>query len=168
MELATDRLLLDRLSLGDAGFIQRLLNEPSFKAYVGDKGIRTLDDARQYLRDIVLAHYAAHDFGLCRVRLKAGEAPIGVCGLVKRAQFVDPDLGFAFLCEHWSQGYAFEASRAVLDAAAREPGMTRIIAMADADNAASVRLLGKLGFRFTRMVTMAGDADPVCQYALEI
>jgi RimJ/RimL family protein N-acetyltransferase len=56
----------------------------------------------------------------------------------------------------------------VLDAAAREPGMTRIIAMADADNAASVRLLGKLGFRFTRMVTMAGDADPVCQYVLEI
>ena len=168
MELATDRLLLDRLSLGDAGFIQRLLNEPSFKAYVGDKGIRTLDDARQYLRDMVMAHYAAHGFGLCRVRLKADETPIGVCGLVKREQFADPDLGFAFLCEHWSHGYAFEASRAVLDLAARDLDMTRILAMADADNAASVRLLGKLGFRYTGMVTMAGDADPVCQYVLEI
>jgi RimJ/RimL family protein N-acetyltransferase len=102
------------------------------------------------------------------VRLRVDETPIGVCGLVKREQFVDPDLGFAFLREHWSQGYAVEASRAVLDAAARELGMTRIVAMADAENAASVRLLGKLGFRYTRMVTMAGDVDPVCQYCLEI
>jgi RimJ/RimL family protein N-acetyltransferase len=144
------------------------LNEPSFKAYVGDKGIRTRDDARQYLREVVTAHYATHGFGLFRVRLKAGEMPAGICGLVQRAQFADPDLGFAFLCEHWSQGYAFEASRAVLDSAARDLGMTRILAMADANNAASVRLLRKLGFRYTRMVTMAGDSDPVCQYGLEI
>jgi RimJ/RimL family protein N-acetyltransferase len=94
--------------------------------------------------------------------------PIGICGLVKREQFADPDLGFAFLCEHRSQGYAFEASRAVLDSAARDLGMTRILAMADAENAASVRLLGKLGFDFTGMVTMAGDSDPVCQYRREI
>jgi RimJ/RimL family protein N-acetyltransferase len=117
---------------------------------------------------MILAHYATHGFGLCRVRLKSSDVPIGICGLVKRAQFADPDLGFAFLCEYWSHGYAFEASRAVLDTAARNLGMTRILAMADADNAASVRLLDKLGFGYTGMVTMAGDSDPVCQYRLEI
>lgn len=144
------------------------MNQPSIKAYVGDKGIRTRDDARQYLRDMVLAHYVSHGFGLCRVRLKSSEAPIGICGLVQRAQFAYPDLGFAFLCEHWSQRYAFEASRAVLDSAAHDLGMTRILAMADVDNAASVKLLGKLGFGYTDMVTMAGDSDLVCQYRLEI
>jgi RimJ/RimL family protein N-acetyltransferase len=157
--------LLDRLSVADAAFVLRLLNEPSFREYIGDKGVRTLGDARAYLEEVAIAHYEKHGFGLYRVRLRSSGEPVGICGLVRRAEFPDPDLGFALLHDHWSRGYAFEASGAVLDFAFRQLGLARVVAMADADNAASNRLLVKLGFRYERMVTMPGEDSEVRQYA---
>ena len=140
--LETPRLTLRPFTRADAPFALRLLNEPSFHAHIGDKGVRDLDGARAYLEGGPLASYGRHGHGLMAVALKATGQPIGMCGLLKREHLERPDLGYAFLPEAWGQGYALEAARAVLDEAKRD----RVLALVSPANAASIRLLEKLGF----------------------
>ena len=166
IELETDRLTLSRFTLDDAPFIFALLNEPSFTQFIGDKGIDTLEDAAGYLRDVPIAHYARHEYGLYRVGLKPDGTAVGMCGLVNREEFPAPDLGFAFLKAYWALGYAYESSVAVLHAARERHGLPRVLAMADEGNVASTRLLEKLGFNCEGTVTMPGETTPVLQYAV--
>lgn len=164
--IITERLALSHASYADCAFIVELLNEPSFRRFIGDKGVRNLDDARRYLHDACLAHYAMHGYGLYRVGLRDDDAPLGICGLVKRDAFPEPDIGFAFLAAHWAKGYAFEAATAVLQEGRQVFGLTRILAIVDSENESSVRLLEKLGFGFERMVRMPGEAVDIRQYAI--
>lgn len=165
--LETDRLSLSRLSCDDCEFIFELVNEPSFRQYIGDKGISNLHDAREYLKKSFIGHYQKHGFGLYQVSRRTDERPLGICGLVKRDEFDCPDLGFAFMKAYWSNGYAYESSVAVLDYGWRGLGLKRIIAMADGENRSSTRLLDKLGFEFERMARMPGETEDVRLYALE-
>jgi RimJ/RimL family protein N-acetyltransferase len=160
MIVATPRITLRRVASDDAAFIRTLLNEPSFLRHIGDKGVRTLDDARAYIAEGPQASYARFGFGLYLVELNASRVPIGLCGLLKRDELDDIDLGFAFLPAYWSQGYAAEAARAVLDHAREALGVARVVAIVSPGNDASIRLLGRLGFTFERMVRLhAGDAE---------
>jgi RimJ/RimL family protein N-acetyltransferase len=152
--LVTARLTLRRFTEEDAGFVLRLLNEPSFLHFIGDRGVRTLDDARRYLRDGPLASYERHGFGLYLVALAADSTPIGMCGLIQREELADVDVGFAFLPEHWSRGYAFEAAAAVVEEGKRTFGLERIAAITTPDNAGSIRVLEKLGLRYERRVRL--------------
>jgi len=165
--LTTQRLTLSRLSYDDCEFIYELVNEPCFKRFIGDKGVHTRDDARGYLRDGPIGSYERHGYGLFLVCHSDDGTKLGICGLVKRDGFDDPDLGFAFLNRHWHNGYAFESSVAVLDYGRKTLGLGRIIAMADKDNRSSVQLLEKLGFTYEKMVRMAGDTADVCLFGLE-
>jgi RimJ/RimL family protein N-acetyltransferase len=148
--IETARLAVRKFSEDDAEFMLRLLNEPSFLRYVGDRGVRTIADACKYIREGPLASYERHGFGLYLVELKDSRVPIGICGLLKRESLEDCDVGFAFLTQFWSKGYAFEAASAVL-AQARAAGRKRILAITSQDNIASIALLEKLGFRFDRL-----------------
>ncbi len=112
--LETERLSLRHFSLADAPFILTLLNEPSFLRYIGDKQVRNIDDAKQYLLDGPIASYKRNGFGLYLVELKDSRTPIGMCGLIRRAELPDVDIGFAFLPDFWNQGYAHEAATAVM------------------------------------------------------
>lgn len=165
--LRTDRLTLAELSFDDVDFVFELLNEPTFKRYLGDKGIETTEDARNYLRDVPLQQYENHGYGLYRIGAGNDDVATGICGLVSRDEFPDPDLGFAFLSAHWGKGYAYESSLAVLAEGRDAHGLRRIIAMADEDNVASTRLLNKLKFRFEGMVIMPGETQEIRQYAIE-
>src|ERR1700694_4605728 len=127
--LETVRLTLRRLSLDDAGFILALLREPSFLRYIGDKGVRTRDDACRYIADGPMASYDRFGFGLYLVQRKAGGEPIGICGLLKRGWLEDVDLGFALQPRFWGEGYAFEAASAVLAHARERLGLRRIVAV---------------------------------------
>ncbi|HEY0514965.1 MAG TPA: GNAT family N-acetyltransferase [Thermoanaerobaculia bacterium] len=162
--LETDRLLLRRLTLDDAEFILRLLNEPSFLKNIGDKGVRTLEQAAGYLREGPIASYRLHGHGSYLVALKESRQPIGMCGLLKRDQFEEVDIGYAFLPEFWSRGYAFEAAAAVLDFGRRTLGLGKIIALVSPGNAGSINLLEKLGFTPSGTVRMKPDADEVAVY----
>jgi len=166
--LETERLRLSELSYDDCEFIFDLVNEPPFKRYIGDKGVRTLDDAREYLRKGPIGSYEKHGFGLYLVSLREDETPLGICGLVKREEFDYPDLGFAFQERHWAKGYAYESSLAAIEHAGIQLGFTHILAMVDGDNASSRRLLEKLGFHFEHMVRMPGGSEDICGYALDI
>lgn len=165
--LETARLALRRLCLDDAGFILGLLNQPSFLRFIGDKGVRDIEDARTYLRKGPLDSYERFGFGLYLVLLRDGGVPIGMCGLLKRESLEDVDLGFAFLPEHWSQGYAFESAAAVVAYATRQLGLGRVVAVTTPDNRASIRVLEKLGLRFERMVRLSEGAAELRLYAPE-
>lgn len=149
--LETERLLLRHFNPDDAPFILALLNEPSFLRYIGDKKVRTLDDARQYILNGPVATYERHNFGLFQVELKDSHTPIGMCGLLKREELPHPDIGFAFLPDFWNKGFAFEAAAAVLKDARERLQLDRLLAIVNPDNEASIRLLEKLGFNFEQM-----------------
>ncbi|HZS08031.1 MAG TPA: GNAT family N-acetyltransferase [Blastocatellia bacterium] len=161
----TDRLRLRRLSVDDADFILRLLNEPSFLEYIGDKGVRTMDDARSYILNGPVASYEKHGFGLWLVELKESGASAGLCGLLKRDVLEDVDLGYAFLPEFWSRGYALEAASAVLSWARGTLGLRRVVAVTNVDNQSSIRLLEKIGFEYERMVRLSDGAPEVKLFA---
>jgi RimJ/RimL family protein N-acetyltransferase len=159
--LETKRLVLRKLSVDDAEFVLELLNEPSFLRYIGDKGVRNLDDAGQYIVNGPVASYERNGFGLYLVKLKPNGTPIGISGLVKRDTLPDADIGFAFLPAYWSQGYAFESAAAVMNYAREALGLTRIVAITSPDNDASAKLLGKIGLRFERLIKLSEDGDEV-------
>lgn len=161
LNLETSRLRLRPFTLTDAPFALRLLNEPSFLEHIGDKGVRDLEGARGYLERGPMASYAKHGHGLLAVELKATGEAIGMCGLLKRDTLDDADLGYAFLPEAWSQGFALEAARAVMDDAKRE----RLLAIVSPKNAPSIRLLEKLAFRFERLAALYDGEPEVAVYA---
>jgi RimJ/RimL family protein N-acetyltransferase len=162
--LETNRLLLRYFTSDDAAFILRLLNEPSFIQNVGDKGVRTLEQASSYLLEGPIKSYQIHGHGLYLVALKESLQPIGMCGLLKRDQFEDIDLGYAFLPEHWSKGYAFESASAVLKFGLNVLGRTKTLAIVSPGNAASIKVLHKLGFSFSKFVQMPPDNSEVALY----
>ena len=153
--LQTERLILRQLSIDDAEFILELLNEPSFLHYIGDRGVRKLEDAAQYILNRLVPSYERNGFGLYLVELKQGGTPMGICGLVKRDTLPEPDIGFAFRPEYWSKGYAFESAAAVMSYAKDKLGLNRVLAIASPDNEASEKLLGKIGLRFERMIKLS-------------
>ena len=156
----TARLRVRHFTLGDAPFILRLLNEPTFIQNIVDKGIRTLEGAQEYLRTGPIASYERNGFGLNCVELRDSLAPIGMCGLIKRDSLEDPDLGYALLPEYCSQGYAFEAASAVMATAGGEFGMRRVVAVTSADNDRSIRLLARIGFKYEGMIALyPGEPD---------
>lgn len=168
VEMETERLLIRSLTLDDDALVLRLLNEPGFLRYIGDKGVRDLEGARGYLRDGPLASYTRHGFGLWHVALKRDGAAIGMAGLLKRDELDDADIGYALLAEHGGKGYALEATRAVMAHARGLPGMHRVLAIVDPDNAASIRLLGKLGFQGEGTVKLSGSEAVLRLFAVAL
>ena len=163
--LETDRLTLRRLSVEDAAFILDLLNQPSFLRYIGDKGVRTLDDARNFVLNGPMASYERFGFGLYLVEKKETRDPIGICGLLKRETLEDVDIGFAFLPQFWRRGYAFESAAAVLAHGRDVLRLDRIVAITSPDNDASIRVLNKIGLKFERMIKLSEDAPAVKLFA---
>ncbi len=163
--LATERLHLRAFTLDDADFILRLLNEATFIANIGDRGVRTLDDARAYLAAGPLASYAANGFGLWLIEQRTDRQAVGMCGLLKRDVLPDADIGYALLPEFAGRGYALEAAAATLELAQQTLGLARILAIVNPSNAGSIRLLERLGFAFERMVQMSAGSSEICLYA---
>lgn len=151
------RLSLRRMAPTDAAFILELLNDPAFIEYIGDRHVRTLDDARAYIANGPAASYQRFGFGLWLVQRKQTREPIGICGLLKRDSLDDVDIGFAFLPAFRGRGYALEAAAAVKAYASETLGLGRIVAITNPDNLRSIRLLEKIGFVFENRVRIAED-----------
>lgn len=142
----TGRLVLRQLVAADAEFLCRLLNEPSWLQNIGDRGVRTVPDAQRYIQDKFIGSYETQGFGMYLTELKVEEAPIGLCGLVRRSYLPGPDIGFAFLPEFWGGNYAFEAAAAVMRYSSSNLGLTKLLAIVKPDNVRSAKLLERLGF----------------------
>lgn len=166
--IETERLDLRKLAVEDAEFILGLLNEPSFLRFIGDKGVRTLEDARGYILTGPVASYEQHGFGLWLVALRDSNVPIGICGLLKRDSLPDVDVGFAFLPQFCSRGYAYESASAAISFGAKVMGLQRIVAITNPDNAASIKVLEKLGLRFERMIRLSEGGPETKLFACEL
>lgn len=157
--LETERLHLRYQTLDDAPFILELVNDPAWLQFIGDRGVRTLDDARAYIANGAIKSYERDGFGFYLVERKEDHTLLGMCGLVKREGLEDVDIGFAFLPDYRSKGYAYEAASAVMQFAKETLGLTRVVAITTQDNHSSGRLLEKLGLRFERLIQMPNDTE---------
>lgn len=145
----TARLRLRTATLGDAAFFYALVNDPAFIEHIGDKGVRTLEDACEALRTGPIAMQTARGHSLYVVELRHDATPIGMCGLIKRDTLPGVDIGYAYLPAWRGQGYAWEAAQAVL-AHAPTLGIRTLLAIVSPGNHASNGLLRKLGMRFVK------------------
>ncbi len=164
--LETERLLLRQFTTNDADFIIELLNDPSFIQNIGNRNVYTVEDAQKYILNGPVTSYDKNGFGLCRVILKETGESIGMCGLIKRDQLDDVDLGYAFLPQFWGKGYALEAAKVTLEHGWQTVGLKRIVAITDPANTPSNRVLEKLGFAFERIVKIAADDIDLNLYAI--
>ncbi|WPQ65903.1 GNAT family N-acetyltransferase [Chitinophaga sancti] len=157
----TARLIVRKFTIDDAQFICSLLNSPTWIQFLGDRNIQTVADAQQYLTNGPLASYALRGFGLYLVAMKDSGVPIGMSGLIKRDGLEYVDVGFALLPEYMGQGYAYEATKAVMDYGYNTLQLPHIVAIARADNKNSLALLAKLGLKFSETVMLAGIEHPL-------
>lgn len=166
--LETARLRLREFGVDDAPYMLRQLNEPSFIENIADRGVRDLQQATAYLENGPITSYRKHGFGFWAVLEKNSGTVIGLCGLVKRDNLPEPDLGYAFLPEYTGQGFAYEACRASLAAASRDFALTGLLAIVNSGNTPSRRLLEKLGFGHQRMFAMHPDEPELCVYRADL
>jgi RimJ/RimL family protein N-acetyltransferase len=150
--IQTDRLSIRFMSTGDSEFMLGLMNEPTWLQFIGDRGVRTIEDAHDYILSGPIDMYSRLGFGFYVVEIKKTGRAIGICGLAKRDFLDSVDLGFALLPKYCGQGYAYESARGVLEYAKKELGLNRIVATVRSDNRASAKLLGKLGLRFEKTI----------------
>jgi len=158
------RLIIRKFNLNDAKFILRLLNDKSFIKGIGDKKIKSIDDAMTYLTKGPIESYEKNGFGLYMVQLKESNEPIGMCGLLKRDELEFPDLGYAFLPDFFGKGYAYESAKLILREAIDNGVARNISAVTFPDNIRSNRLLQKLGFDFVRCIKLYGKENNLYEF----
>jgi ribosomal-protein-alanine N-acetyltransferase len=163
--LETQRLTLRRVTLDDADLMLAIWNDPAFVRNVGDRGIRTLGQARDAVRSGPLQLFADHGFGPYAMIRKSDASRIGICGLFKRDNLEHPDIGFALLPDYRGKGLAAEAAFAVLEHARDDLRLETLTGIVSPANGPSIRLLEKLGLSFSRMIRMPGDEHEVCLYS---
>jgi ribosomal-protein-alanine N-acetyltransferase len=161
----TPRLVVRQLTPDDATFLLGLFNEPSFLANIGDRGIRSVEDAHRFIVEVPMASYAKNGHGHYRVELRDTGTVIGTCGLIRRDYIGETDIGFAYLPAYWGQGYAYEAAVAVMEFGRTQLRMTRIVAVVSPHNTPSIRLLEKLGLRYSGPTQLAPGAETIHLYA---
>jgi len=152
--LETERLTLRWLTAEDASFILVLLNDPGWLRFIGDRGVRTVEDAGNYILNGPAAMVERLGFGLYLTERKIDGEPIGICGLIKRDGLDDVDIGFAFLPQFCGCGYAFEAALAVMDLGKSRFGLDRIVGITATDNVTSIKLLEKIGMKYERTLQL--------------
>ena len=155
--LETERLVLREIITDDAEFMYQLMNDASWLRFIGDRNIKSIEVAEKYIANKLMPSYEKFGFGFYLTSLKENDAPIGVCGLIKRPSLEHVDVGFAFMPEFRNKGYGYESSVAILDYAKDELGIDYIVAITDLDNIASIKLLEKLGLKFEKIMQLDGE-----------
>ena len=167
-QLETKHLNLRRVTLDDADLMLAVWNDPAFIRNVGDRGVRTVEEAREAMKAGALRLYEEFGYGPYAMVLRSDGTRIGICGLFKRPNLDDPDIGFAVLPRYCGRGFAEEASRAVVAHAREELGLRVLHAIVSPDNAPSIRLIEKLGLAFVEMITMPGEEQAIRLYSMTL
>lgn len=166
--IETERLRLRAITIDDTELMLAVWNDPAFIRNVMDRGIRTQEEAREALKDGALKLFSDLGYGPYCMSLKSDNTMIGICGLFKRDNLDDPDIGFAVLPDFCGKGYASEAAEAVVAYARNELGLGVLTAIVSPDNAASIGLIEKLGLTFESMITMPDEEDSVRLYSMSL
>lgn len=163
MNLETERLCIRKFTLEDAPFIFELVNTPSWLQFIGDKNVKTLKDAEQYIQEKMLDHYHTHGFGFYAVCVKENQSPIGMTGFIKRPSMQDVEIGFAFLPINSGKGYALESSKEILKYGKSILKLEKVVAITDPKNTNSQKLLKRLGFENHGEILLP-DFNQPCSY----
>jgi len=166
--LETERTILREVTKDDAEFILDLLNQPSFIKYIGDRNVRTVEQARDYIESRFTESYKKFGFGMWAVELKETNATVGICGFVKRDSLPDADIGFAFLPQFERKGYALESANGAMEYGRNVLNLNPVLAITSKDNESSGRLLGKLNFKFERLITLPGDVEELKLFSSDL
>lgn len=142
----TERLWVRPTTEEDADFIVAVFNTEGALRFIGDRQIRTREDALGFIKNRTLKQLAEVRFANYTVVEKETGAKIGVAGLYKRPGLELVDLGYALLPEYEGQGFAFESANALKEAAFSHFECNALCAITHPENSASARLLDKLGF----------------------
>ena len=165
MKLETERLFLEKVNLRDGKFIFELFNLPACIQFIGDRGIHTIDKAKLYIQNSLIKSYNENGFGLYKIVLKDTQKTIGICGLVKRPVFDNPDIGFAILTEYEGKGYVFEAAQATLKYAHSTLKIQTVLAITNQDNVRSINLVERLGLKFQKNIKYGENQDDVLLFS---
>ena len=163
--ITTDRLLINRITIDDAGFILELMNDKDWIKNIGDKGVRTIEDAQAYIQNRFLKTYNESNCGFYSMNLKSTQQIIGIAGLVDREGIDHIDIGYGILPEFRGKGYAFEAAKAIYDYGYQELNLEKIVAIVNPDNLPSIKLLSKLGLEFEKMVRLPDEEIEILLYS---
>ncbi|TFH92626.1 GNAT family N-acetyltransferase [Vibrio ouci] len=166
--LSSKRLTLRLVKQQDAEFILELYNSEDFLRFVGDKGIKTVDDAQLYIQNNILAMHEEYGVCLLLVERSGTKEKLGVCGLIKRPELTAYDIGYGFKPAAYGQGYGYEAGQAVLDYARHQPKITELVAITTSDNGASQALLTKLGFTYVKVQDAISDTVDLLLYQMSL
>lgn len=166
--LETERTILREVTKDDAEFILDLLNQPSFIKYIGDRNVREIAGAVEYIESRFVGSYRQFGFGMWAVESKETGAPVGICGFVRRDSLPDADIGFAFLPQYCSQGYAFESADAVMKYGRDVLGFERILAITSQDNETSARLLEKINFKFESRIKLPHETEELKLFSSDV
>ncbi len=165
--LKTERLLLRGLTLNDAAFMFELLNTKGWLKYIGDRNVKSVKAAENYLKEKVLIGNTLNGLGMLLVEKEVDRKPIGICGLVSREGLDAPDIGFAFLPEYTGKGYAYESAKPVLTFAKEELKAPKVQAITIKENTASIHLLEKLGMAFVKTIRIPNDEEELMLYEIQ-
>lgn len=164
--LETERLSLRELNLSDTNFIISLLNSPGWLRFIGDRNVRTSEEAHNYLQNGPMRSYQINGFGLWLAELKSTETAIGMCGLIKREGLDDIDIGFAILPEYAGQGYGYEVASATLTYGQNKLNIKRIVGITNPDNEFSIKLLQKIGLTFEKRIKLSPESEELLLFGI--
>ncbi|HLC83766.1 MAG TPA: GNAT family N-acetyltransferase [Bacteroidia bacterium] len=159
--ISTSRLELLEICETDAPFILELFNTPSWLKYIGDRNLRTEEDAKSYIINRLIPGYKLWGFGFYLTRLKENNVPIGICGIVKRDFLEHVDIGFAFLPQYEGKGFGYESASAVMHYAQTTLGIKAIAGITNSNNKSSIALLEKLGLKFSKMILLPSETEEI-------
>ena len=159
--ISTSRLELLEICEADAAFILKLFNTPSWLKFIGDRNLRTEEDAKKYIINRLMPSYKIFGFGFYLTKLKEENVPIGICGIVKRDFLEHVDIGFAFLPQYEGKGYGYESAAGVVNYAQTTLGMETLAGITNSDNKSSIALLEKLGLRFKKMILLPNETEEI-------
>jgi [ribosomal protein S5]-alanine N-acetyltransferase len=148
MVIETERLILRKLKIDDSAFIFELLNSPGWLKFIGDRNIKNINDAENYIISGPMVSYNLNGYGLWLVVLKTENEPIGLCGIIKREDLPGPDIGYALLEKHYKKGLATEAAKAVVVYAFEVLKFENLYGILNPQNSNSIQVLENCGLKF--------------------
>ncbi|KQT24415.1 GNAT family acetyltransferase [Chryseobacterium sp. Leaf405] len=163
----TERLILRPISLEDGAFILDLYNRPKFIKFIGDRHLKTVSDAENYIQNRFLPQMERLGFGNYLMLTKEGNQKIGAIGIFEREGLDVVDIGFSLLNEFEGKGYAYEAGLKIKSIGMDDFGLKKISAITTKENFSSQKLIEKLGLKFKKIVNIPGDAEELMYYESE-
>lgn len=163
----TERLFLRPMQIEDAPFLLELLNTPKWIDYIGDRNVKTIEEAKEYIKTKMLPQLEELGFGNYTVIRKLDNVKMGTCGLYNREGIEGIDIGFAFLPQYEKQGFAFEAANKIKIVGFKEFCISQISAITIKENISSQKLIKKLGLKFEKIINLPNDSEDLLLYTLK-